>query len=294
MTAPHQSATAMDDQVAAAIRLLQARAPEILNAVDDGVICLDAGGSVVFTNEAAARILGFTNREMHGRSLHELTHHHYADGGSFPAEECPIEASVTEGIQQRVGGDTFWRKDGTALPVDYTSIPIREGRRIVGVVVTFRDISDQQRVEEQALRLRREREALQAADEAREALRESEERYRFMAEALPVMVWTSAPDGKLDFVTERVAAYFGLPKDQILRDGWQDVVHPEDLPGVAAQWMDCLQTGTPYKVEFRLRTADGSYRRHLARALPQRDAEGRIVRWFGTNMDIEEEKRATM
>jgi PAS domain S-box-containing protein len=291
MTTSDQPTGSMDDRAGAAVRLLQMRAPEILNAVDDGVICLDARGAVMFTNEAAARILGFTNREMLGRSLHELTHHHYADGSVFPVEECPIDASVSDGIQQRVGGDTFWRKDGTALPVDFTSIPIREGRTIVGVVVTFRDISDQQRVEEQALRLRREREALRAADQAREALRESEERYRFMAEALPVMVWTSAPDGKLDFVTDRVATYFGLSKERILRDGWQDVVHPEDLPGVAAQWMHCLETGTPYKVEFRLRTADGSYRRHLARALPQRDPDGRIVRWFGTNMDVEEERR---
>jgi PAS domain S-box-containing protein len=292
MTAPVPTKPSSDGQVAEAMRVLQTRAPDVLNAIDDGVFFLDADARAIFVNEAAARILGFTNREMLGRPMHELTHHHYADGSVFPAEECPILSSVHDGIQQRVGGDTFWRKDGTPIAVDYTSIPLKEGRTIVGVVVTFRDISNQQRVEEQSLRLRREREALQAAEQAREALRESEARFRFMAEALPVQVWTALPDGRLDFVTNQVADYFGVPMDQVISDGWRDVVHPEDLPGVAERWMHSLSTGEPYKVEFRLRAADGSYRWHLARALAQRDESGAVVRWFGTNTDMEDEKRA--
>lgn len=271
------------------MRVLQSRAADVLNAVDDGVFFLDANAHAIFVNEAAARILGFTNREMLGHPMHELTHHHYADGSDFPAAECPILSSVNDGIQQRVGGDTFWRKDGSPIAVDYTSIPLKEGRAIVGVVVTFRDISDQQRIEEQANRLRREREALQAAEQAREALRESEARFRFMAEALPVQVWTALPDGQLDFVTNQVADYFGVPMERVMRDGWRDVVHPEDLPTVAERWMHSLATGDPYRVEFRLRAADGTYRRHLARALPQRDETGAIVRWFGTNTEIEDE-----
>ena len=67
-------------------------------------------------------------------------------------------------------------------------------------------------------------------------------------------------------------------------------MHPDDLPGVAARWGHSLSTGDPYKVEFRLLAADGTYRWHLARALPQRDESGQIVRWFGTNTDIQEQK----
>lgn len=285
----HSSAPA-DPRVAEAMRVLEGRAADVLNAVDDGVFFLDANARAIFVNEAAARILGFTNREMLGQPMHELTHHHYADGSEFPAAECPILSSVTDGIQQRVGGDTFWRKDGAPIAVDYTSIPLKEGRTVVGVVVTFRDISDQQRIEEQSLRLRREREALQAAEQAREALRESEARFRFMAEALPVQVWTALPDGELDFVTNQVAEYFGVSIEQVIRDGWRDLVHPDDLPRVAERWMHSLSTGEPYKVEFRLRAADGTYRRHLARALAQRDDGGAIVRWFGTNTDVEDER----
>jgi PAS domain S-box-containing protein len=275
-----------------ALGLLEGREAQILNAIDDGVFFLDQQGLVIFINEAAVRMLGFTNREIIGHSMHALSHHHYADGSVFPVEECPILSSVTDGVQQRVGGDTFWTKSGTPLPVDYTSIPIKEGRAIIGVVVTFRDISDQQRFEVQAARLKREREALAEAEAAREALRASEERYRFLAEAIPVQIWTARPDGALDYVTQRVADYFGLTPARLLEDGWQHVVHPDDLPGVAATWMQSLQSGEPYKVEFRLRGVDGNYRWHLARALPQRDESGAIVRWFGTNTDIEEQKLA--
>ena len=266
----------------------------MLNAIDDGVFFLDNQGSVIFANEAAVRMLGFTSREMLGKSMHELVHHHYADGTPFPAADSPIVSSVTDAVQQRVGGDVFWKKNGDRLDVDYTSIPLKDERVVAGVVVTFRDISDQQRAEEQSLRLRSEREARAEAERAREALRESEARYRFLAEAIPVQIWTAGPDGALDYVTQRVADYFGLTCEQLLRDGWQDVVHPDDLPIAGSRWMHSVATGEPYKVEFRLRAADGRYHWHLARALPQMDAAGAVVRWFGTNTEIEDQKRAQL
>lgn len=280
----------LDSALANTIRLLQTRAEDVLNAIDDGVFFLDHEGRTIFVNEAASRMLGFTSREMLGKHMHELTHHHYADGTEFPWEACPIAGSVHDGVQQRVGGDSFWKKNGEQFPVDYTSIPIKDGREIVGVVVTFRDISDQQRVEEQALRLKGEREARAEAEGAREALRASEARYRFLAEAIPVQIWTADADGKLDYVTKRVSEYFGVPEEQVLRDGWQEIVHPDDLPGVGARWMHSVSTGEPYEVEFRLRGATGVYRWHLARALAQFGEDGRVVKWYGTNTEIEEQR----
>ena len=285
-------AASHDAHLADALRLLQTRSTDILNAIDDGVFFLDGSGQALFINEAAARLLGFANREMLGRSMHELTHHHYADGSVFPQEECPIVSSVTNAVQQRVGGDVFWTKAGVALPVDYTSIPIKEGRTVIGVVVTFRDTSDQRRVEEQTARLASERAARDEAERAREALRESEERYRFLAETIPVQIWTARPDGALDYVSQRVGEYFGLSTDQVLEDGWKNIVHPEDLLRVADRWMHSLTSREPYEVEFRLRGADGVYRWHLARAQVQLDAAGAPVRWFGTNTLIEDQKRS--
>jgi PAS domain S-box-containing protein len=278
------------DTVSEAFAGLHGRATQVLNAIDDGIFFLDAKGMTIFVNEASVRMLGFTVREALGRSMHELTHHHYADGSSFPIEECPILSSVTDGVQHRVGGDTFWTKSGERLPVDYTSIPIKDGRHITGVVVTFRDIRDQQRVEVQTARLDHEREARTEAEHAREALRASEARYRFLAEAIPVQIWTATPDGRLDYVTQRVAEYFGVTQERVLGEGWQNVIHPDDLPVAIERWTQALTTGEPYEVEFRLRGADGRYRWHIARALPQRDERGQLVRWFGTNTDIDELK----
>ena len=276
-----------------ALRLLQDRRGQVLNAIDDGVIFLDQLGRAIFLNEAAGRMLGFTNREMLGRLLHDLTHHHYADGSAFPSEDCPILSSVTDGVQQRVGADVFWTKSGEKLPVDYTSIPIKEGKKIVGVVVTFRDITEQQFAETQTARLNGEREARAEAERAREALRVSEARYRFLAEAIPVQIWTAKPDGSLDYVSQRVADYFGTTVEQVLGEGWQNVIHPDDLPDVVKRWTASLGTGDPYEVEFRLRSADGAYRWYLGRALAQRDAGGSVVGWFGTNTDIEHQKRGS-
>ena len=290
MHTPGSSNPDTDAIVTQALRLLQDRGAQVLNAIDDGVFFLDPLGRAMFMNEAAGRMLGFTNREVLGKRMHDLTHHHYADGSPFPIEECPITSSVTDAVQQRVGADVFWKKSGEQLPVDYTSIPIKEGRAVVGVVVTFRDISEQQFAETQTARLKGEREARAEAERAREALRASEARYRFLAEAIPVQIWTARPDGSLDYVSQCVADYFGTSVEQVLGEGWQNVIHPEDLMSVVQRWTHALTNGTPYQVEFRLRAADGAYRWYLGRALPQLDDHGQVVQWFGTNTDIEDQK----
>ncbi len=115
---------------------------------------------------------------------------------------------------------------------------------------------------------------------------------RFFAEAIPQQVWTAKPDGQLDFVNDRVLKYFEASEADVLGAGWQAVIHPDDLPRCIALWTHSLKTGEPYEVEFRLRRPDGSYLWHLGRALAVRDSKGRIVKWFGTNTDIDEVKCA--
>ena len=102
-----------------------------------------------------------------------------------------------------------------------------------------------------------------------------------------LQIWTSLPDGKLDYVTSQTARSFGLTAEEILRDGWKNVVHPDDLGLAVERWTSALSTGATYEVEFRLRLASGAYAYHLARAVPQRTPEGTIVRWFGTNTNIQ-------
>ncbi len=126
---------------------------------------------------------------------------------------------------------------------------------------------------------------------ARRLIEESASRYRFLADTIPVQVWTATADGWLDYVNDRAESYFGVPMSALVGDAWQTFVHPDDLAGAGAQWARSLAAGSPYQVEFRLRGADGAYRWHLARGTAQRSSEGDVLRWFGTNTDIEDAKR---
>jgi PAS domain S-box-containing protein len=123
-----------------------------------------------------------------------------------------------------------------------------------------------------------------------QALLASEQRYQFLTENIPVQIWTALPTGYLDYVTEQTARNFGLSAAQLLRDGWQNVLHPDDLPLAIERWTSALTSGETYQVEFRLKLADGSYAWHLARAIPQRSEDGQIVRWLGTNTNIDEQR----
>ena len=113
-----------------------------------------------------------------------------------------------------------------------------------------------------------------------------------LADSVPNQVWTAAPDGKLDYVNARVLEYFGREYDDMLGQGWQNVIHPDDIPSVLETWSRSLATGEPYEVEFRLRRADGEYHWHIGRARPERDAQGRIIKWFGSNTDVQDLRAA--
>ncbi|RZK53822.1 MAG: PAS domain S-box protein, partial [Pedobacter sp.] len=124
---------------------------------------------------------------------------------------------------------------------------------------------------------------------ARKVIEESEQRFRFMLNAIPQQVWTATPDGALDYVNEVVCDDFGDNTEQIVGYGWQKYIHPDDLQTALAQWKHALQTGTEYAVEFRLLFADGSYKWHLARALPFVE-NGVVKLWIGTNTNIDIQK----
>jgi PAS domain S-box-containing protein len=135
----------------------------------------------------------------------------------------------------------------------------------------------------------------QEVEERTKTLEESERQYHFLVETIPgmVLVWTATPEGKIDYANERLQEYSGKPFAESKGDGWQGIVHPEDLPRCLDQWTDSIQSGRPYQVEYRLRRAcDGSYRWHLGRAVPMRNETAEILRWVGTSVDIEDQKRA--
>ena len=128
---------------------------------------------------------------------------------------------------------------------------------------------------------------------AREAeIAASERRFRVMTAAMPQMVWTTQPDGYHDYYNDRWYEFTGVPYGSTDGVGWNDVFHPEDQERAWTRWRHSLATGEPYEVEYRLRHHSGAYRWTLGRAMPIRDADGRIERWFGTCTDIDDLKRA--
>jgi len=114
--------------------------------------------------------------------------------------------------------------------------------------------------------------------------------FEFVTDFMPVQLWTAKTSGELDYVNKQTINFFGLPMEAVIGEKWMDNVHPDDRPGCIAAWTAALQNGTLYQYEFRLRDKNGEYKWHLARALPFIN-DGEIVRWFGTNTDIDEQKQ---
>ena len=131
--------------------------------------------------------------------------------------------------------------------------------------------------------------AEQRRSEAR--LRDSETRWRQLAEAMPHLVWTCGSDGKCDYLSPQWLTYTGLPEQEQLGRGWLQFVHPEEQAALISKWNANTAVGGIFDTEFRIRRVDGKYRWFKTRAVPVRDTEGRIVKWYGTNTDIEDVRR---
>ncbi len=120
------------------------------------------------------------------------------------------------------------------------------------------------------------------------ALRESEEKFRAIANSIDQMVWSTRPDGHHDYFNRRWSEFTGLPPGASEGGRWIDSIHPDDRARTDTRWQACLRTGETYHIEYRLRHRSGIYRWVLARAKPMRDPGGQISRWFGTCTDIQE------
>jgi PAS domain S-box-containing protein len=125
---------------------------------------------------------------------------------------------------------------------------------------------------------------------AEEALRDSEARFRALAEAMPQMVWTTDAEGRIDYLNTRWLAYTGTGPEAPLEDAWA-AFHPDDVGRARALWEAAYRAGARYEAEYRLRRHDGAFRWHLARGVPIRDAGGRVLRWIGTTTDVDDLKR---
>jgi PAS domain S-box-containing protein len=223
-----------------------------------------------FTNDAYDRLIGHRPvvgqrvldalPEMASQGFIDLLDRVFTTGESFVGRAIPVMIERTPGHA----------REQHFLDFVYKPLTGHDGT-IEGIVAHGSDVTE--------------------AVTARRVIEESATQYRFLADTIPVQVWTATPDGQLDYVNRRAEAYFGAPMDALIGDRWQRYVHPDDIERAGASWARSLSTGEPYEVEFRLRGADGEYRWHLARGTAQRGSDGELLRWFGTNTDIEDAKR---
>ena len=260
----------------------------LFDCIADGIYVLDPHGRLVTMNKAAEAMLGYSTDELAGREMHAAVHYLKSDGSKQPPDQCRLLSVLRSSEVVRSDDDVFVRSDGTLLPVAYTSAPIVADGEVRGAALVFRDITDQRRTAADRERL------LKAEQDSRAEAEKLHATYRNLVEAMPVHVWTATPDGALSFVSNQLIEYAAKSDSAVYAGGIFELAHPTDAPAIRAAWEQSLSTGTSFTAEARLlRGRDFKYLWHIIRALPSRDASGKITEWIGTNSDVDGEKRAT-
>ncbi len=231
----------------------------------------------ISVNPFLQKLLGLTpdtNASKTGSNADILPYKILINGKEIPGEELPMQVCTATGVEIPMTEMQVVRDDGTKFDLlGHTKPLFDEEKKVRGCVGAYIDVSDRK--------------------QALEALRQSEARYRYLADAMPQFVWITDTEGKLLYVNQRWCEYSGLTLEQSLAGGWQQFAyHPDDLQPSLEAWQQAVREGTPYQVEMRLkRSPDGAYRWFLVRGLPIKDEAGRIINWYGTSTDIEEQKQ---
>jgi PAS domain S-box-containing protein len=227
----------------------------------DGVALVCADGTVQYASSSSRRILGYEPVAFVGRSGLEIVH---------PDDRERIAAQLAELVpvpgKPVVAELRVQHQDGSWRWVECVGTNLLAEPAVNAIVVNFRDITQRR--------------------QALEALRDSEEQFRTLADSIPQLAWMARPDGSVFWYNRRWYEYTGATPEQMAGWGWQSVHDPAELPRVLARYKAAIASGEPWEDTFPLRRHDGQMRWHLSRALPVRDEQGRIARWFGTNTDI--------
>ncbi len=258
----------------------------ILDSMGEGIVAADASGKFTIFNRAAKRILGVG-------PVDSSPDRWPADYGLYlPDREtpCPVnEIPLVRGLSGEFvdGAELFLkndaRPDGTWITVSVR--PLYEGGSLAGAVAVFRDITQQKQMEAERL------EALSREKIVRAQVEEARNWYRLLADAIPQIVWTSLPNGAVDYCNRQWYEYTGLSVEQSLGEGCKGALHPDDVEECVRCWQESAAEDKPFGCEYRLRRAsDGAYRWHLGRAVPLHDESGATVRWFGAATDIHDRR----
>lgn len=247
----------------------QFRLAAVVQSSDDAIISMTLEAMITTWNKGAERMFGYSEAEVVGKSINML----------IPPESEDDEAAIIARLLRGERIDHYEtirkRKDGTLLDVSLSVSPIYDAaQRVIGVSKISRDITLRKRAEA--------------------ALRRRDEEIRAMADSIPQLAWMAHPDGNIFWYNRVWFEYTGTTLEKMQGWGWRSVHDPEILPKVLERWGESLRTGRDFEMEFPLRGKDGQFRWFLTRVSPMRDEHGRVLRWFGTNTDVDEVRRARL
>ena len=241
----------------------------VVETAGDAVVSMDDNGTIQFANPATARIFGYDPTELVGRPLTVLmplsmrTLHDRGFRRYLATGHRHINWQGTE--------LTALRKDGQELPVEVSFGELtRDGHKVFTGFI--RDITERK----------------QAADR----LRASERSLRELTETIPQMLWSAEADGVVNYCNERTLNYTGLSAEEVRGFSWLTAVHPDDVERATRAWLGSVTSGEAFQCEFRFRRAPDRYRWCISNAVPLRDLEGRVIRWFGTIVDLHDWREA--
>ena len=265
------------DRTDVALNRQQTELRALFDLVPAGILFKDTENNILRVNKRMAETVGKPVEEVEGRTTLDIFPR---DAARFFANDLEVIRSgkpslgVVEAMRDRDDNERWIQTD---------KVPVcgKDGK-VNGIVVMVQDITERLRVEQE----------LKAAKLAA-VVREDAQRYSFLADAVPVMIWTARPDGGLDYYNKAWFDYTGQTPAQAEDWGWGAVLHPDDLQPCVERWKHSLATGQDYDCEYRFRRgADGVYRWFLGRASARRNEAGEIVQWVGTSTDIDDQKRA--
>ena len=174
-----------------AIQKRETQINQLLQTTDQGIYGIDMNGCCTFINKSGLNALGYQLEECLGKNMHDLIHHHKLDNSIYKVEDCPIFRAKDTGKGNKISNEIFWKKDGTAFFIEYSSFPIIENGEIQGSVITFSDITERKQIEEK--------------------LRESEERFREMSDLLPQIIFETDELGNLTYVNKQAYSILRYP-----------------------------------------------------------------------------------
>lgn len=248
-------------------------------------------GAIVDVNPSAARFYGYSREELRRMRITDINRLSPEEVAAERRRAATEERNYFIFPHQLADGRVRW------VEVYASPFEMSPGPMLFSII---HDITDRRESEEvlQTSRLA----ALNLMDDAVEARRqvervnvellESRERFRALAEAIPAVTWTADEKGIVEWHSRKWYEFTGLPERSGDRGDRLQMTHPDDLLGMLKRWAEACSSGTIYENEQRFRRHDGEYRWFLVRAWPQRDGEGRVVRWFGTDTDINDLKQA--